>query len=65
MGTIQKVYEFVLKYKNAVTNAVGFLFALAIFLQEFFLSNEKPKLLNLLTALVVWCVAYFTGKKKV
>lgn len=59
---IQSVIAFLLKYKNVITNAVGFVFALAVWLNEFLLTNSKPNVLNLITSLVVWCVAYFTGK---
>ena len=61
LNTLKKIVDFLLKYKNAVTNAVGFIFALAVFLNEYLVNNE-PNVLNLIMAVVVWIVAYFTGK---
>jgi len=61
LNTLKKFVDFLLKYKNAVTNIAGFIFALATFVNEYLVSND-PNIWNLIMAVGVWIVAYFTGK---
>lgn len=61
LSTLKNLVDFLLKFKNAITNIAGFIFALASFLREYLMSNE-PNLWNVIMALAVWIIAYFTGK---
>lgn len=64
LNKIKSVVEYLISKKDLVTTIAGFIAALTLAINDYFVNNQKVSGLGLLTAIGLFIVAYFTGKGK-
>jgi len=61
---IKNITAYLIDKKDVISTVVGFVGALALAVNDYFISGQKVTGLGLLQAIALFVIAWFTGKKK-